>query len=77
MHDIETNSVQTDFTLLDAHTLHTHDMEGGCRHGSAKNSRMTKTENEAMTSLKNRRKFFDIFLQIVEFTGLPSKQFYH
>jgi hypothetical protein len=36
---------------------------------------MTKTENGAMTSLKNCRNFFDIFLQIVEFTGLPNKQF--
>jgi hypothetical protein len=49
----------------------------GSQKGSATNSRMTKTENEAMTSLKKRQNFFDIFLQIVEFTGLPNKQFYH
>jgi hypothetical protein len=49
-------------------------MEGG--DGSAMNSRMTKTEQESMTSIKNCRTNFDTFLEIVQFTGLPNEHIF-
>ncbi len=38
------------------------------------NSRMTESDKESMASLRINRIIFYIFLQTVEFTGLPDNE---